>query len=553
MRKKILFSVVSILLILSMISFISAEQKYCCEKTKVKDDGKGGAWCMIAEESQCAEGFQKAPTSCESTSYCRMGCCFNSKDGSCSLNTAKKTCEENNGIWDPDASCNIVQCQRGCCIQGSNAFIDTATGCKYSASALNIPFNFNQQITNEIECRMQITSENKGACVYQDPQSGQKTCKFVTQKECLELRKQKTGETTEQASQSFFQRVFGGGNKSQTVTETTIEVEFFEDRLCTDETLKTNCIKSKKTTCSNDRVYFVDSCGNLASIYDSAKYDDTSYWTRVYDLDESCGYGQGNKNSATCGNCEPLDGSMCGIKRTGDAAPKIGDYLCRSLDCTYQGKTYSHGESWCATKDFGNKGIEDNLPGSEHFVLKCNNGDVTSESCDSFRKMICSEQEVLNGFSVAKCVTNRWTNCYEQNSSKDCENIDKRDCKWIEKGISKLKVPGQNIQIDAEWNFPNEQCIPEFAPGFNFWEDGTDAEAICARASIKCKVTYKKGLLSSGSIFDDDNCDKNCFCLNQEWKDYVSGICSSLGDCGVSVNYINQEGYNEQEDLFQKY
>ena len=531
-----------------MISFISAEQKYCCEKTKVKTDGTGGAWCAIAEKEECDPNFSSpAPTSCESTSYCRMGCCFNSNDGSCSLNTAKKTCEENNGIWNSDASCGISQCQKGCCIQGGNAFIDTATGCKYSSSALNFPYNFNPQITNEIECRMQVTSKNKGACVYEDPQTLRKTCKFVTQKECLELRKQTTGETTEQASQSFFQRVFGGEN-NKTITETTIEVEFFQDRLCTDDALKTDCIKTKKTTCSDDKVYFVDSCGNLANIYDSSKYEDVGYWTRVYDLDESCGYGKGNKNSATCGNCEPFDGSICGIKKTSDASPQIGNYLCRSMDCTYQGKSYSHGESWCATKEFGNKGTEDNLPGSEHFILKCNNGEITSESCDSFRKMVCSEQEVVKDFSVAKCVTNRWTSCYEQNNSKDCENKDKRDCQWIEKEISKLNVPGKNIQINAKWDSPNKICIPEFAPGFDFWEETTDAEAICARASIKCKVTYDKGLFE-----DNYDCKKNCFCLTQEWKDYVSGICSSLGDCGVSVNYINQEGYNEQSELFQKY
>jgi hypothetical protein len=512
-----------------LIGGIYSEQLYCCEKTKVNNDGTGGVWCEMAEEDECDISFSSpAATSCESTSYCRLGCCYNTKDGSCSLNTPKKVCDEKGGVWNQDSTCNIQQCQKGCCIQGSNAFIDTITGCKYSSSNLGISLNFNQQITNEIECRLQVTSENKGACVYEE--NSQKTCKFTTQKECLELRKQETGETTAEASKSFFQRIFGSGDKEATQT-TERSVEFYESKLCTNEELETNCLKTKKTTCSNDRVYFTDSCGNIGNIYDSSKYEDVSYWTRVYNLDESCGYEDGSKNSDSCGNCEYLLGSICGLKRTGDTTPRIGDYLCRSLDCSYQGQTYSHGESWCATKTYGNKGTEQNLPGSEYFVLKCNNGEVTSESCGSYREKICEEEEVVKGFSVAKCIANNWKDCYEQTSEKDCENTDKRDCKWTE----------------SKWLNQFAQCVPKNAPGFDFWEDGTDAESICARGTIKCKVTYDKGLFG-----DDYDCKKNCFCLTQEWKDLVSNTCSALGDCGVSVNYIGQEGYNEEVDLFKK-
>lgn len=524
------FLMISILL----IGNIYAEQRYCCERTETSSSGIGGAWCMVAEESQCDESYLKAPTSCESTSFCRSGCCYNNNDGSCSVNTPKKTCEENNGIWSSDPTCNIAQCKEGCCIQGSNAFIDTITGCKYGSSLLGLSLNFNPAITDEIQCRLQTTSEDKGACVYEN-EDKIKTCRFTTRGECIEIRKQETGETTEQATKSFFQRVFGGNNEQENTISVTSEVEFFESRLCTDERLETNCLKTRETVCNSDngKVYFKDSCGNLANIYDSTKYEDELYWSRVYEAEQSCGFNdlRGNQDSKTCGNCNFLSGSICGTKETGNS-PEIGNYICKSLSCTYQGKTYDHAESWCATSSLGNKGVEDNLPGSEHAVLKCNNGEITAELCDPLRTSICSEQEIVKGFTVAGCITNNWADCYTQTTEKDCENTDKRFCEWI----------------GSKWTEDTAKCIPKYAPGLEFWKtDDTKAEEICSRATVKCKVTYEKSLISG-----EYKCKKNCFCLTNEFKNFVSDLCTSIGDCGVSVNYLNQEGYNEEEDLYKK-
>ena len=53
----------------------AAEQKVCCEKTN------SGGWCVFTEQSNCDSDYRISATSCESTSYCKQGCCFDSDEG----------------------------------------------------------------------------------------------------------------------------------------------------------------------------------------------------------------------------------------------------------------------------------------------------------------------------------------------------------------------------------------------------------------------------------------------------------------------------------------
>ena len=89
-----------IILAIFLVSIISAQGvSYCCEKTT------DGVWCMNAPEERCEIGNKCAgekckshPTSCESTSYCKLGCCYDSHFGECSPNTPQKTCNVNGGV-----------------------------------------------------------------------------------------------------------------------------------------------------------------------------------------------------------------------------------------------------------------------------------------------------------------------------------------------------------------------------------------------------------------------------------------------------------------------
>ena len=457
-----------------LVGVVSAEASYCCEKTV------SGAWCQNSPEANCDAGFRKAPTSCEATSYCKLGCCYDSQEGTCMENTPQKICEDDEGVWEDYASCEIPQCSLGCCLIGDQAAFVTQTRCKRLASLYGLEINFRTDISTELQCIVSITSSVKGACVFE--QEFEKTCKFISKKECLEMN---VGNST---------------------------ADFYEGLLCSTETLGTNCAPTQKTTCveGRDEVYYVDSCGNLGNIYDAVKLNDKNYWKEVYGKSESCGYGSANSNSANCGSCDYYLGSTCKeYQRSEDKSrPKYGDNICRDLACVYDGETYSHGETWCADAN--------NLPGSRHFRFVCYNGEVTIEPCADFRQEICMESDI-DGFKTSACVVNKWQTCFGL-SRKDCLNTDKYDCKLI-----------------------GDTCVPKYAPGFNFWDDGeSEADSICSAFTTTCEVVYEEGLVG------DKKCIQNCECCpagsaegcTGAWQSSMAAKCKALGDCGSKTNFM---------------
>ncbi len=479
MNEKILILFVGILLV---ATFVSAETSYCCERLI------SGAWCQNAPESSCDNNYRVVPTSCESTSYCKLGTCIDSEEGTCIENTPQKVCEDSKGVWYDKDSDEVPQCNLGCCILGDQAAFVTKTRCKRLSSLYGLETNFRDDINGEFQCIASATSEVKGACVFD--REYERTCLILTKKECAEMQI---------------------ANKT----------EFYEGRLCSDETLNTNCGPSEKTTCveGKDEVYFLDTCGNIANIYDASKINDKEYWAKIKDKSESCNYGSSNANSATCGNCDYYLGSTCKDYKLnkGNRKPTYGTNVCQDLSCEYNGKKYEHGETWCAES----KGSEDNLPGSRYFRMICYNGEVSVEPCADFRQEICIESEI-EGFSTAACRVNRWQDCVSQGNSKDCENEDRRDCIWLGKG---------------------QGCVPKYAPGFNFWESG-DAESICSQANMECEVVYEK------TLGGDKKCVSGCECISDSWKSKMNQMCVSLGDCGSSTNYIGIKGYHDENAVY---
>jgi len=456
-------------------TFVVAETSYCCEKTT------SGAWCQNAPGNDCNSGFRKVPTSCESTSYCKLGTCIDSEEGTCLENTPQKVCEENTGVWYDKSSDEIPQCGLGCCIVGDQAAFVTQTRCKRISALYGLNTNFRTDLSSEIQCIASITSEVKGACVFE--KDFEKTCLFETKKKCSEI-----------------------SNSS-----------FYEGALCSDESLGTNCGPSKKTTCvdGRDEVYFLDTCGNIANVYDSSKINDKEYWSKVKDVSESCGYSSSNADSSSCGNCDYYLGSTCKAYSSGDKKPAYGDNICKDLSCEYEGKTYQHGETWCAV----NKGITNNLPGSRHFRLVCYNGDATIEPCADFRQEACLESDI-DGFSTAACRVNRWQDCTSQSNQKDCENQDRRDCRWVE-----------------------NKCVAKYSPGFDFWKGG-DSESICSIGSAQCVVKFEKKILGG------KECVENCDCISDAWTAKMNNICIALGDCGSKTNYLGYAGYHDEKAVY---
>ena len=81
----------------------------------------------------------------------------------------------------------------------------------------------------------------------------QKKCKFVTSDEC---------------------------KNSKTSGESPT---FYPGFLCSSEELGTICGPSEKTMLvdGRDEIFFVDTCGNLANIYDAGRQDDSEYWNKI--------------------------------------------------------------------------------------------------------------------------------------------------------------------------------------------------------------------------------------------------------------------------------
>lgn len=471
---------------------VFSEISFCCEKTN------SGAWCQNEPESECSTSYQRTQTSCESTSYCKMGCCYNNKEGTCSGSTPERVCRESGGIWDDSEDCAIPECQLGCCLIGDQAAFVTGTRCKRLANLYGLNIDYRTDIATEFECIASTTSEVKGACVYVE--NYQNECTFLSQKECKELGKS--------------------------------DYDFYANKLCSAPELNTNCAPTEKTTCvdGKDQVFLLDSCGNVANVYDATKIKSDEYWTNVYDITESCGYGNSNAGSSSCGNCDYYYGSTCKkYKRSEDrVSPSYGENICKDLSCTYEGKTYQHGESWCAING------KENTPGSKYFRLMCYNREVLVEPCAEYRQQVCTEN-VVDGFSFAGCTVNKWQDCIFQVEEEDCLNIDRRDCKWL-----------PDVMIPGNSSMKNGVCVPSSSPGFDFWNSEGDASQICSSASTTCTVKYEKKLLGG------TECVENCECLEPEWEDSMKEMCVSLGDCGVETNYIGKAGYNKEEDYLKK-
>ena len=480
MNKEIIFILLAMNLVI-LIGIVAAQEvSYCCEKTKT------GVWCQDESKDKCDANYRMTPSSCETTSFCKLGYCYDSQEGLCAENTPQKTCEESGGVWNDGAQGVPPQCELGCCVLGNQASFVSLVRCKKLSASLGLTTDFRTDVNSEISCIALAQAQDEGACVFES--DFQRTCKFTTRQECTE--------------------------KNAT---------FYKDFLCSAEDLGTICGPTEKTTCvkGKDEVYFVDSCGNPANIYDASRISDKSYWKKVVKKEESCGFNSNNANSAGCGNCDYLGGTMCKqYDRNKDSTrPRYGESICRDLSCkdTYNGNDYRHGESWCVYD--GETGGGKDSVGSRQWRHICISGEEVLEPCADFRNYICIEDSIETAqgkFSQAGCRVNRWQYCIAQDNKDDCENTDQRDCVWKE-----------GIRLG---NSSSGTCFPDFTPGFKFWEQ--ESASICGQASKQCVATFEKKIGSSNKCVD------NCECLEQSWIDESNLACNLIGDCGSKKNYL---------------
>ncbi len=573
----------------------------CCEKTTQ------GAMCINTNEASCSSSGKIVPTSCESTSFCKLGTCYDSKEGMCMENTPQVVCQSNGGTWSEKKANEISQCRLGCCILADQAAFVTMTRCKSLSTFYGTAIDFRTTITSEQACVEAANSQDEGACVY--TLSGVKTCKFTTRKEC--------GGTSSTNNNINASELSDISTKS-----------FFSGLLCSAEELAVpNNARQASTGCYQGKVYWFDSEGNRENVYSS---NSNLSWNqgRVTSPETICA---ATGDSKTCGNCDYLAGSRCAAWDStffGIGKPKNVDNYCKTTKCEDRdGNTRLNGESWCVY-DSDNLGNAQDPAGSRHYREICVDGKVQVEACADFRNQICVHSGIYTSageYSVAACRVNRWQDCTSQTYKDECENTDARDCIWVEsvdginlgnpkyapqsttqqpfanpvsgsgastavQGLSAIgsaagavsQFTGAAIKTNVEsgvgqWeqnSLSNEFgmginrsskdegiCVPMVSPGLDFWQSG-DSQTVCSQASASCQVdveiTYKKNALTGAESVAEVNIRENeCltmldkdgtnFEVNPSWGAKANAVCSALGDCGVGINIngvMTNEGYD---------
>ncbi len=515
----------------------------CCIETK------DGGICQ--ELNNVDKGYCKTAlltTSCNNIDECETGCCYNPNGGECSLNAPKGKCIESGGNWSKNPMCDIQQCVVGCCVLGNNAEQTTARECAKISRETEISTNF-QTLDSDGSCSSKINLDRKGACVIPTSDfSGENDCKFVTKYQCQQT----------------------GG-------------EFYQDYLCTTKSFKTNCFKSQNTTCVEDadQVYYVDTCGNQANIYDANKYDDDDYWEKILEPSESCA--DGNEN-ADCGNCDYMSGSICQDYRKGkDTKPIIGNKICRNLNCLNGRK---HGESWCIS-DYPFSGDNILAVGSRYFRGICLDGEISVEQCADFNQEICLEL-TSDDFTKAKCVVNEWRSCLAANDETSYDSIKNKcdsnsQCMMFNEYYGELSsendssnstvsnssklgrsdgtiLAGFNPELEPSeqgasgvvGNSSNEiisHCVPKYAPGFVFWQDSennvtnnyggsyTESSYICSIGSFTCVSKKQRDCALASGFLSQTLCmstvgisslvgDPDC----EDWRDIDNWECNIDGE-----------------------
>ena len=575
MKKLLLTIILGIFLVSTVIAAgILSSPSVCCERTI------NGALCVnIPDESECAQGASASPTSCEATSYCKLGTCYDSSEGICMENVPANVCNAGGGSWVDGEVEEVPQCQLGCCLIGDQAAFVPLVRCKRLSSYYGVGVNYRKDISSEIQCIAEANAQDMGACVFEEEFA--RTCKFTTRGDCSAVEEIE---------------VVNASEEGETVTIST-EKKFYKDFLCSAKELATECARQMTTNCYQGKVYWFDSCGNRENVYSS---DKDKSWNngKMAEPWEICAANDGN--SVDCGNCDYLLGARCGEAKGILGRPKFGNYVCKRTDCVDEdSQKRMNGESWCVYDEPSGSGLDP--AGARYYRRVCIDGEVITEPCADFRNEICIEGgiDTEQGFyATAACRVNRWQDCILQTKESDCINTARRDCIWLPSiaglfvgvassggetpatfrggatgtaftgganpesqtigddvgsGVTGAAIFGgddekdENAPASAEENRPLGICVPNFPPGLNFWETG-DGETICGQANMRVVVKYQKRGLGALLGWDKacGDCVENCEALEEDWAIQANQICIALGDCGGYVNYAgkyNDDGY----------
>ncbi|MDP2909114.1 MAG: hypothetical protein Q8N77_04890, partial [Nanoarchaeota archaeon] len=290
LREKAIFQILT--LIIAVVSFsyalkpAEAATNTCCEKTLNEQ------YCFYGDSSNCDPAKQYASVSCEQTSFCQLGCCYDLDEGLCYRNVPQSKClSTDGGEWYKDVTCNSVgSCRLGCCTIGSQCFMATEQSCAIqTAQYSELELDFSSDIATETECQNVCRAKEKGCCVNLD-----KSCAYETREAC-----------------------------------DTARGSFYNQQYCSDIAL-CGCLKHNKKECRDDDVYWLDSCGNLEDVAEDCDYSKGTICKKSGD-DYTCG--STNCESTYSDEKNVHDPNMGGVRKNGESwcvyESGTGDYMDR--------------------------------------------------------------------------------------------------------------------------------------------------------------------------------------------------------------------------------
>jgi hypothetical protein len=567
-----------ILLMISIIFFIPlslaqpVEQKACCEKTK------SGETCLYTEQSDCDLNYPAESSECSQTSYCKIGCCHDSEEGSCYKSTPKAKCESFNGTFSNDEFCNVQECQKGCCVLGSQCSLNTQSKClntftTYTDLDMDWRLGF-----SEDECINLCREEDKGCCVTQDNRyiyTSRSTCPTST----VQL-------------------------------EIDSDIGFYKDTLCS--SLTDECEPQDHKACVEDDVYYFDSCDNQEDLAEDCDYEqgtlcmlrDEEYTCASVDCDST----YDNILVDTDGGSRKLGESWCEYDgQVGFGSDLVGSRHyrhmcingeeitepCKDFREEYCGQAKvtntprgSYYESACKSNRYQTcASCNTAVPGAPDYagLVKrdrecCQNNAVrdcawlgSGEEDDIF-----SEEQVIDAqssdFGDAQCknIRTEVINCPSDPNNPDQDRDAVIDCSYIESHQesfpagtpcdSEVKCETLKEVTEACANVAKSKeakekgagkggkCVPLVPPGFAFWEGSSQAseegstpnagagDSFCNAGSSTCTVVYQKVKKGQFGSCVRDECIQNCVCLEDSWVQSTNALCRTQGDCGAYYN-----------------
>jgi len=521
------------------------EKRVCCQKTKTPDVN----YCSYTTENNCdtSNGLRVWETNrCEDVGPCKPVCCDVNNLGytatagqGCFKSVSVDFCKnELGGTPLSDASCNVPQCSKGCCVIGTQSTLTTKQACQDLTSQYpSLELDYREDVTSELACQNIPRSVVKGCCVKKSESGNKASCTFSSFGECS-------------------------------------DGEFYDGIDCINVPTSdcNHCKKNENkydTGCApqvdgGEDVFYYDVCEN--PIVSSLKVPDGDC---DYNTGSICKETKGTKGkkSAFCKslNCNATslwDNHF--VDENGDGTFDNDNKTDTKFPTKDSSRTYRiNGESWCEYD--ADAGPTRDLPGSRHYVHTCIEGEEQVVECAGYRDEYCVQFNGLD-IDVAKCVKNKAATslCNECDNKECCENKNIKDCVWLSsskkeedqavqdaKRLSDKKCdelrkqykdknyPCPDVTVEVKDELSKEgKCLPLIPPGSRFWE-GDDT--FCKGASSTGDKALK-AFWSTGGWGADWDCDSGCQLYTKKFAYGQNVLCQAQGDCGAGYNLAGKWG-----------